>query len=239
MSKDKELDPKPEKRSDVGHCRTPKESRWKKGFCPNPNGRRGNKAKPQPTPSMPSELEQMLLRFFMAPMGKPDPTETTRFQHQLRTMHLSSKDKTEYGKLLLGLTLEAGRNKAQWDALVLREALAHKEEWGEKFQNARLLGRPVPAVYPHPDDIIIHRDLTVTFDGPITSESARQIKGLLALRDMTFTVVRDIIESDNLDIGLRREMWNVIRRKYYRYSPRIPKRLRIPFPAFVPSGGND
>ncbi|KWV92010.1 hypothetical protein AUC45_12715 [Erythrobacter sp. YT30] len=170
----------------------------------------------------------------MAPMGTADTAETSRFHHQLRTMHLSSKEKSEYGKLLLTLTLEASKNQAQWRALVLREALAHKEEWGAKFAMARKLGSKEPAVYPHPDDIIINHDLTVTFDGPILADEARQLDLILEQRDLAFSVVQEVNGRADLDVESRREMWGAIRRRYYRYSPRRPKRLKMPFPKFEP-----
>lgn len=234
MSRHKAPDPAAPRRSDVGYCKPPTEHQWAKGHCPNPAGRGGKKVNPQPSPSIPSELERAILNFFRTPMGEADPAETTRFQYQLRKMHLSAENKTEYGKLLLTLVMGASNSEAQWKALVLREALAHKDEWGAKFAEARMLGRAEPAIYPHPDDIIVHGEGTVEFDGPITADDARQLKALLDQRDTTFSVIHEINEQVELDVDLRREMWTVIRRKYYRYSPCIPRRLKRPFPGFEP-----
>ena len=117
----------------------------------------------------------------------------------------------------------------------MREALAHKEEWGAKFAEARALGLPEPDIYPHPDDIIIHSDGTVTFDGPITADDARKLKGLIEARDNLFEVIEFLMDDWSGDPEDLRTMWARVRRQFYRVNPQIPKRLKKPFPKFAPS----
>ena len=227
-------DGKPARRTDVGHGRPPREHQFKKGICPNPSGRRGKKVEPVNNPIMPSSIQEELLRLANSPMGESDDGPTSKFQYLVRSMFASSKQKPEIAKRLMQDILDAGRDEAGWRAIVLREALAHKEEWGSRFAQARLLGRPEPAVYPHPDDIIIHASGRVAFAGPITADEARKLNDLIEARDRLFEAVTFVMNEWFGDPEILHPIWLKARRQFYRVNPQIPKRLKKPFPRFEP-----
>lgn len=183
---------------------------------------------------MTSPLQKDLLDFANSIMGEIDGEKVTTFQALMRTMRSLVRDKPEYGKLLLQLFLQASIEDDNRRTVLLSEALAHKEKWGAEFDRARKFGRPEPRISPHPDDIEICADGTVKFHGPVTEDDARRVDKLIELRDVAFSTVREINDRIDIPVEERREMWTMIRRQYYRYSPRIPKRLKQPFPAFEP-----
>jgi hypothetical protein len=130
--------------------------------------------------------------------------------------------------------LKAGEKQQEYDMLILRNAIEHKERWGPIFEEARRLGKAPPKVYPHPDDLLIRADGSVKVMGPLTADEARLVDKCLQMRDQIFDVVRQVINERGSIFSTERRLayWISFRRKYYRFSNRIPKRLKIPFPPF-------
>lgn len=51
---------------------------------------------------------------------------------------------------------------------------------------AKKAGRPIPTIYPHPDDVVIDREKGVRFIGPVDKESAAALELILKYRDLLF-----------------------------------------------------
>lgn len=229
----------PSNRTDVGNCQAPKEHRFKKGVCPNPNGRRGKKETPMKLPTIPSSTQRELLRFAQAYMGEIDGKPVTTLEGIMRAMRSMMREKPEYGKLLLQSIMQASKDEEEWNAQIFQNALTYKDRWGPEFALARQLGRPEPDVHPHPDDVIIKPDGSVCIIGPLTKDRAIKLNDLIRARDRLFEALQFVLNEGAASPEDLRPMWLKARRQYYRVSPQIPKRLRKPFPKFEPRVWSD
>lgn len=220
----------------VGPGNPPPKHRFKRGESGNPNGRPRKKGTPPKAVLVPSSFQQKFVAFARTVIGESDGVAVDNFEVIMRLMKAKARDKPEIGIKLLEFFLKAEKEILSFNQILLREALAHKAEWGKRFATAAKLKKRLPPVYPHPDDIIIRSDNSVIFVGPITEEDNRMVEALIVQRGHDFEAVRIINSScgDTITAVQGREIWAYLRRRYYRYSKYIPRRLKKPFPPFEP-----
>lgn len=221
----------------VGYGKPPYETRWPKGYCPNPAGR-PRKKKTMANASPLDEFQQRLLKESRKVVAEVDGEPFTNLDKALLQLRTSSRP--EDRKQLLKLYQEAHRDDHEWRKNAVMDLLAYKQHWGPIFLQRRMLGRKLPEVYPDPDDIVILSATEFRFIGPLTAEEAQRWLYTAELRSAFFLVADELIEAAGIYRPLEqdRQSYLKLRRQYYRINRRLPedfkKKHPAKFPAFKP-----
>jgi hypothetical protein len=219
----------PDPHQKVGPGNTPVEYRWPKGYCPNRAGRPPKKIQEANIPQGVNPLQRLALEHAHKFVGEFNGELITRYERLLAGLELRAHEDAAIAKLLVGTYAAAERETAENGFKALAWALNYKEKWGPVFERAQAAGRPPPPTYPHPDDLIITRNYSVEIDGPFTAEGAKILAVQIEIRDRLFSVALDAMKP-GVENG--REIYEYLRRKYYRFHRNIPKRLYQKFPTF-------
>jgi Family of unknown function (DUF5681) len=101
-------------------------------------------------------------------------SEIPALQALLRTMfRASAQGDTKAGRQLLDLISRTETARSGTAIEILQFAAQYKETWTPIFDKHERLGKDPPAIYPHPDDVIINPATgEVTIDGPDSEELA-------------------------------------------------------------------
>lgn len=220
----------------VGPGNTPAEYRWPKGYCPNRAGRPPKKIREANVPRGVNPLQRMALEHAHKFVGELNGELITRYERLLAGLEVRAHDDADIAKLLVGAYATAERDTAENDVKMLRWAFDYKEKWDPAFERARAAGRPPPPIYPHPDDVIITSNFSVKIDGPVTAQGAKALAVWIEHRDRLFSAALDAMKPSVED---GREIYDYLRRKYYRFHRQIPTRLYKKFPTFKVSPMED
>jgi hypothetical protein len=110
---------------------------------------------------------------------------------------------------------------------ILQFAVQYKERYSPDFDLHERLGKDPPAIYPHPDDIIINNATgEVTIDGPDSKEQAGAQKAIRqhAIETMgRYLEVRAALAKDPANRELRREFNEL--KKYQDFLKKDRKRV--------------
>ena len=169
----------------VGRGKPPLHSRWKKGQpSPNPNGRPCGEAKSMMKDPELSTLAMRIVEMANVPIvvnGDETPRIEAAF---LKLQELGFRGNRQALTDLIRLTNEAAREITRVRADRFSQAMNYKAKYGPRFAEAERLGKPVPNVLPHPDDVIVNKNGDVLVLGPQTEEQRRQMDVRIRVRDL-------------------------------------------------------
>ena len=185
-------------------------------------------------------LQRQLLNYANSVVGTVNNKKITGFDKAHRILRIHMEKSPETAKKLLEMYSAASDAEYEFRLMVVAEAMHHKEKYQAAFDNARRLGRPMPAIYPAPNDILIGPNLSVKFLGPVTAADAADWEFFRRGREAFLFVAREIVEMTgsaySTEEGYARYM--KLRRKYYRVNRHLPvafkRRHPQPFPPFNP-----
>jgi hypothetical protein len=131
-------------------------------------------------------------------------------QALIRTMfRAAAQGDIKAGRQLLDLISRTEAARSGTAIEILQLAVQYKERYTPDFDKNEGLGKDPPAIYPHPDDIIINNVTgEVTIDGPDSEEKAGAQKAVRqhALETMgRYLEVRAALAKDPANRELRRE----------------------------------
>ena len=137
-------------------------------------------------------------------------SEIPALQALLRTMfRASAQGDTKAGRQLLDLISRTETARTSTAIEILEFAVQYKERYTPIFDTHERLGEDPPAIYPHPDDIIINTATgEVTIDGPDSKELAGAQKAVRqhAIETMgRYLEVGAALAKDPTNRELRRE----------------------------------
>lgn len=219
-----------------GYCNPPPEHQWPPGYCPNTKGRPRKKGNAVKTPPVPNEFERRLLEDAKKVIGEIDGEPIDNLERIWRLIKAQS-DKPEFARLTLQRYEAAVKANHAWYEKAVADLLAYKEYWGPIFEMHRITKRPMPAQYPHPDDIVITSPISFTFLGPVTEQEARDWEFFRQAREAFFTIAHEIIDwsGDVIPVEEAHARWAKLRRKYYRINRQLPAAFKKKYPARFPA----
>lgn len=181
-----------------------------------------------------SATQQTILNHARAVIMEMDGKSITRLESLLTRMGASVETKPELAKLLLQVYGEAEQAEHNMKMEILEGALAFKEKWTAKFNEAERLGKPLPKVWPDPRDLIVRGD-TVECVGPLTEAAAADLKYLLDRFEVVLQMAQEVIDNvrqGSLSLEEGRKLWKKYQRIYYKVKSYIPERHRKKYPPF-------
>ena len=221
----------------VGYCSPPREHQWRKGHCPNRAGRPGKKAAEMKRSIDLTDVEKAILAHANKVVSEEDGEPVTNLDVTLRTFRAAMFKKPELAAKLVQIYGDA--SKAEFEIRMSRAAdlQAYKDYWGPRFEQARVLKRPLPKTLPDPDDIVIRSDLSFTFLGPVTEAEACEWKFFRQAREAFFMVAQEIIEATFCNHNYEKELarYLKLRRQFYRVNRHLPAAFKRKYPAQFPS----
>ena len=171
---------------EVGYARPPVESRFKPGQSGNPSGRpRGAKNKPS------RETEKIKDTFSKIAgqkitIRKGDKTaRISKMDYILNSaVDRAAKGHPGMTRLVIGMGMGIEQEKRRSHDRLLEEAIAYKQHWSDELLYRRMKGiHGAPEPIPHPDDVLIGRDGTVSIVGPMTPEEKKYDNEIEVQRD--------------------------------------------------------
>ncbi len=163
----------------IGYGKPPEGKRFAKGQSGNPAGR-PRKSLSEP---IPSSIRDLILEVVGRKLTIREGEETRR---------ISTKEAVIRAQIATALK---GNPLAQREIthLTMRcEAEAKQEFWEnyhfwadykEKYSALIAKGYPADNLYPHPDDVVLHEDGHVTFNGPVSKGHEAAINNVMAIRE--------------------------------------------------------
>ena len=185
-------------------------------------------------------LQRELLNYANKVVAEVNGKKVTGFDkaHLILRNHMEKSPET--AKKLLEMYSAASDADHEFRLAVVAEALHHKEKHQSAFDLARRLGRPLPAIYPAPDDIVIGPNLSVRFLGPVTAADTADWDFFRRGRETFIFVAHEIMELSGAAYSIEEgyERYMKLRRKYYRVNRHLPdafkRRHPQQFPPFDP-----
>lgn len=207
---------------------------WDKGGpSPNPRGR-PKKKHLQGLFAQLDPMAAMLVEHDLRVIGEIDGEEITNGEALIRGLSRRALKETAAARLYTKLMTAAHQARREHHLSMLAAAVQHKKLYGPIFAKQERLGKRVPDVWPHPEDLIIGPDGTVKIVGPIDYAEQEALDQLLKHRDQLIeggAILADPKQRSDTDMA--HKLWAQLRRRFYRINPAIPTRLRKPFPRFV------
>jgi hypothetical protein len=196
----------------------------------NPHGAPKKRLKPGNITKMMDPTATMVVRLAGMPAAKrADGTIVTRFERALEELYLRGTDPKKPNmaalKEYVRITAEGLAADKKWQNELLSYALEHKALWSEKFETAERLGRRVPKIFPHPQDIVILND-GVAMVGPMDMEEHKQMLAALQMRDIYLRALETITEKSLLDDPIWTAEIGRMKREVRKLNNALPPRLR-------------
>jgi hypothetical protein len=123
------------------------------------------------------------------------------------------------------ITHAAGAIEQKYRKDVLGVSLAYKEYWGPIFETAEQFGRRPPSALPHPEDVVINSDGTVTIVGPVDREGVKRTQALIVMRDHILLGILSI-QQEHGGAEEARKPIQFLKRRLAKLNRELPPRLR-------------
>ena len=222
-----------------GYCKPPVAHRFKKGQSGNPNGRpRKSRSSAEPRGSGLERANKYLLEEAYRPVTIREGDQVIQLpaiQAVFRAMGVSAMKGNRWAQRTLAelvQTIEAEQRHSRLD--LFKTAVDYKCNWEERIDRARELGQPEPEPLPHPDDVILDMNGTVSVCGPMTKEQKVYWDMWLDRRDLIQTFVSACAEkyrrarSEDTKAQWLAE-WKRLQKLYDENNDDLPKRYRKDF----------
>lgn len=196
----------------------------------NPKGARPKIARPQSLTYSMDPAADLVMRLARLPAARRgDGTIVHRYEKGLEELYSRGMDREkpntrallEYIRITTAAT--AIEQKHLMD--MCSNAVAYKEYWGPRFEAAARLRQRPPSVLPHPDDIVINADATVTIVGPIDREEQKRVEAVLSMQGYALEALEIAIQVEGDDETLRKAK-RFLQRRLATYNRVLPPRLR-------------
>lgn len=218
----------------VGPGNPPSEYQWKKGDpSPNPRGRPKKKHLKGLFASLNPSAAAVLANARRV-IGEVNGEEITNYDGIMHSLAKRAHKETAASRLYTQLTGKAQAEEQEVKNGMLLAAVQHKEKYGPQFAFCERMGKELPNIFPHPDDLIIGPDGSVRIVGPGTEEDQINLKAILKLRDALIEAGTMVARAEGrkTDKHDAQKFWSQLRSKFYRFNAVIPPRLKKPFPRF-------
>lgn len=162
---------------EVGYGRPPIESRFKPGKSGNPSGRpKGAKNKPSKKFEKIKHLYSKIADEKITIRKGDKPARMSMMECILQqAMNQAVKGEAGMTKLVLKLGREIEQEDRRLRDRLLEEAIGYKKDWSDELMLRKMKGiHNLPDPIPHPDDVLIGRDGSVSIVGPMTSEEKKE-----------------------------------------------------------------
>ncbi len=162
---------------EVGYARPPAEFRFKPGQSGNPGGR------PKGAKNRPSNEIEKIKGVFSKIAGQKITIrkgEKTVKMPKMDFILNSAVDRAVKGhsgmtRFVIGLGISIEQEKRRLHDRLLEEVIAYKQLWSDELMYRGMKGiHGAPEPIPHPDDVRIGRDGTVSIVGPMTPEEKKE-----------------------------------------------------------------
>ncbi len=166
----------------TGYKVPPTHTQFKKGQSGNPNGR------PKKAETGKSRLvSEMVLKEAERPIKVREGDELreiTAIEAVRKAQYKTALSGSSHAqKEILNDYGEAVRAEEERRKEVRESWRRYKEIMGKHFDDARQRGEPEPAIYPHPDDVVIDDKEGVSILGPVNEEQAKYVARKVKIRD--------------------------------------------------------
>lgn len=183
---------------EVGYCKPPVATQFKKGVSGNPKGRpKGARNKPKSTFASPTQLEDIILHEAYREVVVQDGSQTLTLpiaQVAVRSIAAkAAKGDHRSHRLLTDLVSTIERQRPEERQKLFESVAEYKNHWSGILRELERRGQPPPdpMPLPHPDDIVLDMNTgTVHFKGPMTPDEqsaldqvVRHLEGMLADSD--------------------------------------------------------
>jgi hypothetical protein len=126
----------------------------------------------------------------------------------------------------LKISKAAQDSQRDYDNEVLHMAIDHRDKYLGKFHRAEQLGEPVPWIFPHPVDVVIQEDGSVTIEGPTTESQHLEMLEFLKLRDLAIDIYDKFVAIRGLNPADRKRHLADLSAKIDLLNGVLPPRLR-------------
>lgn len=113
-----------------------------------------------------------------------------------------------------------------YDNDLLYKAINHRDRFLAKFLQAERRGDSLPWVFPHPRDVVIHHDGSVTIEGPATASQHLEMLEVLKLRDKAISIFDEFMAIPRVSGGARKRHLADLSAKIDLLNSLLPPRLR-------------
>jgi hypothetical protein len=176
---------------------------------------------------------ELVVRLGRLPAARrADGSTVDRYEKALDELYRRAVDRerpnmralTEYLKITSAAQMIAQQHRLK----VLGYAHEYKTYWKPRFELAEVSGSPHPSTLPHPDDVILEGDGTVTFDGPLDREGQEQMLMRMRLRDHYIRSLPEISSFELANFGVLAEAVEFLISEALKLNRQLPRRLQMP-----------
>lgn len=196
----------------------------------NPNGARPKIARPQSLTYSADPAADLVMRLARLPAARRgDGTIVDRYEKALEELYRRAVDqeKPDTRALLeyIRITTAATAIEQKYLRDVFANALAYKDYWGPRFEAAARTGQRAPSVLPHPDDVVIHPDATVSIVGPTDRQEQKGVEAVLIMQGHALDAIEIANQVEGDDEPLRQAK-RFLHRRLAKFDQALPPRLR-------------
>jgi hypothetical protein len=196
----------------------------------NPYGARPKIARPESLTSSIDPTTDMVMRLARLPAAqRSDGALVDRYEKALEELYRRGIDqkKPDTRALIeyIRITTDAAAIVQDHVDRTFAGAMGYKEYWGPRFEAAALSGQRPPSVLPHPDDLVINPDGTVSLVGPIDREGQKRVEAIVTLQGYTLDALASSTEVEDTSEEVQKAN-NYLKRRLAQFNRALPPRLR-------------
>jgi hypothetical protein len=196
----------------------------------NPHGAPPKAARAKSLTSSMDPTADMVMRLARLPAAqRSDGTLVDRYEKAMEELYRRGIDQKKRDTRALIEYLRITNDAAAIEQKHINEmfagAMGYKEHWGPRFEAAARSGQRPPSVLPHPDDIVINPDATVSFVGPIDREGQKRVEAIVTMQGYILDALAYPTKDEDASEGVKKAN-RYLKRRLAAYNRALPPRLK-------------